>query len=91
MKLLTPFLCPCLFSISLALSFSLHPRDDQIFPVSYTTPRLNKKVGFPQDLAPLCFLQSRAFEAHLLLPANCANCYCTRVFQGKNHLSSPFH
>ena len=28
MKLLTPFLCPCLFSISLALSFSLHPRDD---------------------------------------------------------------
>ena len=27
MKLLTPFLCPSLFS-SLALSFSLHPRDD---------------------------------------------------------------
>ena len=28
MKLLIPFLCPSLFSLSLALSFSLNPRDD---------------------------------------------------------------
>ena len=52
---------------------------------------LNKKVGFPQDLAPLCFLQSRAFKAHLLLPESYADCHCTRVFQGKNCLSSPLH